>query len=115
MATVAAIDDDPRAVALARSTHRLIKALTEAIEGFRFNSGIARIYAFLNELKALPPSGASPALLAARAEARQLRPTATTSQCRPKTFPTSRVAGRGRPRRTATSSSAFLASDARRA
>jgi len=67
-ASAAAIDDDPKAVALSRSTHRLIKALTEAIEGFRFNSGIARIYAFLNELKGLPAGGATPAVLAARAE-----------------------------------------------
>ena len=63
------IDDDPRAVELVRSTHRLIKALTEAIEGFRFNSGIARIYAFVNELEGLPAAGASPALLAARVQA----------------------------------------------
>jgi leucyl-tRNA synthetase len=68
-AAAAAIDDDPRAVALVRSTHRLIRDLTEAIEGFRFNSGIARVYAFLNELKALPAASATPALLAARAEA----------------------------------------------
>ncbi len=60
---------DPKAVELVRSTHRLIKTLTEAIEGFRFNSGIARLYAFLNELKALPAAGASPALLAAREQA----------------------------------------------
>jgi leucyl-tRNA synthetase len=64
----AAAADDAKAVALTRSTHRLIKALTEAIEGFRFNSGIARIYAFLNELKGLPAAGATPAVLAARAE-----------------------------------------------
>jgi leucyl-tRNA synthetase len=62
-------DDDPRAIALVRSTHRLIKTLTEAIEGFRFNSGVASVYAFLNELRGLPASGATPALLAARAEA----------------------------------------------
>jgi leucyl-tRNA synthetase len=65
----AATGDDPKAVELTRSTHRLIKALTEAIEGFRFNSGIARIYAFLNELKGLPAAGASPAVLAARGQA----------------------------------------------
>ncbi|HEX4196920.1 MAG TPA: leucine--tRNA ligase [Caulobacteraceae bacterium] len=65
----AAVGDDAKAVELIRSTHRLIKALTEAIEGFRFNSGIARIYAFLNELKGLPAAGASPALLAARGQA----------------------------------------------
>jgi leucyl-tRNA synthetase len=60
---------DPRADALVRSTHRLVKALTEAIEGFRFNSGVARLYEFLGVLKAAPAEGASPALLAARHEA----------------------------------------------
>jgi leucyl-tRNA synthetase len=64
-----AIGDDAKAVELTRSTHRLIKTLTEAIEGFRFNSGIARIYAFLNELKGLPAASASPAVLAARQQA----------------------------------------------
>jgi leucyl-tRNA synthetase len=64
-----AIDEDPQAVALTRSTHRLIKALTEMIEGFRFNSGIARIYAFLNELRGLSAASATPAVLTARAEA----------------------------------------------
>ncbi len=68
-APAATTDDDPRAVALVRSTHRLIRDLTEAVEGFRFNSGIARIYAFLNELRGLPAAGATPAVLAARAEA----------------------------------------------
>jgi leucyl-tRNA synthetase len=43
--------------------------VTEAIEGFRFNSGIARLYEFLNLLKANPAVGASPAVLAARTEA----------------------------------------------
>jgi leucyl-tRNA synthetase len=60
---------DPRAVELQRSAHRLTKALTEAIEDFRFNSGIARIYAFVNDLEQAPAQGASPALLAARDEA----------------------------------------------
>jgi leucyl-tRNA synthetase len=60
---------DPSAVELRRATHRLVKSFTEAIEGFRFNSGIARLYEFLNALKALPAAKASPAGLAARAEA----------------------------------------------
>ena len=38
---------------LTRATHKLVKAATEAFDGFRFNSGIARFYAFLNELKRL--------------------------------------------------------------
>jgi leucyl-tRNA synthetase len=57
---------DPKAEALTRATHRLVKALTEAIESFRFNSGVARLYEFLGALKAAPAVGASPALLAAR-------------------------------------------------
>jgi leucyl-tRNA synthetase len=60
---------DPKAEALRRATHRVIKALTEAIEGFRFNSGIARLYEFLSVLKAAPAQGASAPLLAARREA----------------------------------------------
>jgi leucyl-tRNA synthetase len=65
----AAAGDDPRAVALTRATHRLIKTLTAAVEGFHFNTGVARIYEFLDQLKAMPAKDASPALLAARAEA----------------------------------------------
>jgi leucyl-tRNA synthetase len=43
--------------------------MTEAIETFRFNSGIARLYEFLNVLREHKAEGASPALLAERAEA----------------------------------------------
>jgi len=69
-ATVAAsADPDEAAQALRRATHRLTKALTEAIEDFRFNSGIARLYEFLNILKANPADKASPAVLTARHEA----------------------------------------------
>jgi leucyl-tRNA synthetase len=60
---------DPDAKALLQATHRLIKSVTESIEGFRFNSGIARLYEFLNILKAYPAAKASPAVLAARREA----------------------------------------------
>ena len=60
---------DPRATELTRATHKLIKAFGESLEGFRFNSGIARLYEFLNMLKGLPASGASPPVLAARADA----------------------------------------------
>ncbi len=63
------LDQDPRAVALTRATHRLVKAFGESLEGFRFNSGIARLYEFLNILKGLPATGATPAVLAARGEA----------------------------------------------
>jgi leucyl-tRNA synthetase len=60
---------DAKAETLTRATHRLVKALTEAIEGFRFNSGVARLYEFLGALKAAPAAEASAALLAARQEA----------------------------------------------
>ncbi|WP_293679913.1 leucine--tRNA ligase [uncultured Phenylobacterium sp.] len=54
---------------LRRATHKLIRQVTEAIDSFRFNSGIARLYEFLNLLKANPAKAASPAVLAARQEA----------------------------------------------
>jgi leucyl-tRNA synthetase len=44
-------DTDPRAQELRRATHKTIKAVTDSIEQFRFNSGIARLYEFLNILK----------------------------------------------------------------
>ncbi len=68
-ADAAAAGDDEAATAVRRATHKLIKQVTEAIDGFRFNSGIARLYEFLNLMKANPAAGASPALLAARQEA----------------------------------------------
>ena len=58
--------DDAAALAVRRATHKLIKQVTEAIEAFRFNSGIARLYEFLNLLKANPSTSTSPALQAAR-------------------------------------------------
>jgi leucyl-tRNA synthetase len=60
---------DPKAEALLKAAHRTIKAVTEAIETFHFNSGIARLYEFLNALKAAPATGGSPAVLAARQQA----------------------------------------------
>ncbi|HEX7885635.1 MAG TPA: leucine--tRNA ligase [Phenylobacterium sp.] len=54
---------------LRRATHKLVKQVTEAIDTFRFNSGIARLYEFLNLLKANPAKDAAPAVLAARQEA----------------------------------------------
>jgi leucyl-tRNA synthetase len=61
--------DGDDATTVRRATHRLIKQVTEAIDTFRFNSGIARLYEFLNLLKANPAAGASTDLLAARQEA----------------------------------------------
>ena len=62
-------DSDEAAVALRKSAHKLIGYVTDSIEGFRFNSGVARLYEFLNALRAAPAEGASEAVLAARAEA----------------------------------------------
>jgi leucyl-tRNA synthetase len=67
-------DADASAVALRKGAHRLIAFVTDSIEGFRFNSGVARLYEFLNMLKAAPAvlvdgSAASQGVLAARAEA----------------------------------------------
>ncbi len=61
--------DDPVAVELRRFTHRAIKAVDGAIEGFRFNSAVARFHEFAAMLRAHPAEGAGPALLAARREA----------------------------------------------
>jgi leucyl-tRNA synthetase len=61
-------DGDPAAaLALRRFTHRTIKAVTEALDGFRLNSAIARIYEFVGALRSAPAGGAE--ALAARREA----------------------------------------------
>ncbi|MDB5433662.1 MAG: leuS [Caulobacter sp.] len=64
-----AAGSDPKSDELRRATHKLIKAVGESIEGFKFNSGIAKLYEFLNILKGFPAEGASAAVIAARAEA----------------------------------------------
>jgi leucyl-tRNA synthetase len=43
--------------ALRRATHKAVKAVTEAIEGFRFNSAIARIYEFVATIRAARQDG----------------------------------------------------------
>jgi leucyl-tRNA synthetase len=53
---------------LRRACHRTTKAVTEAIDTFRFNSAIARLYEFVSVLKANPALNADPVLLAAREE-----------------------------------------------
>lgn len=64
-----ALADSGPALDLRRATHKLIGWVSDSIEGFRFNSGVARLYEFLNILRAAPAAGASDAILAARAEA----------------------------------------------
>ena len=44
--------DPAAAQTLQRATHKTIKAITEGFDGFRFNSAIARLYEFVNTIKA---------------------------------------------------------------
>ena len=43
--------DDPANASLVRETHKAIKAVSEGIDGFRFNSAIAKLYAFLATIR----------------------------------------------------------------
>jgi leucyl-tRNA synthetase len=61
--------NDADAVTLRRATHKTIKAVTDGLDSFRFNTSIARLYEFLGALKAAPAEGATPGVLAARHEA----------------------------------------------
>jgi leucyl-tRNA synthetase len=61
--------DAESAAELHRATHRTIKAVTDALEAFRFNGAIARLYEFLNALKAWPIETSGPAVIGARREA----------------------------------------------
>jgi leucyl-tRNA synthetase len=53
---------------LSRITHRTTKAVTEAIEGFRFNSAVARLHEFVRALRDTPPVEGDLAVAAARLE-----------------------------------------------
>ena len=44
---------------LRRATHKTIKAVTDAIEGWRFNSAIARLHAFVGVVRQHPAAGAA--------------------------------------------------------
>jgi leucyl-tRNA synthetase len=46
----------PEALALRQATHRTIAAMTEDLEKFRFNKGVARMYEFVNVLSDFRPS-----------------------------------------------------------
>jgi len=48
--------DPAAALVLRRTTHRAIRAVTDAIEGFRFNSAVARLYEFVAALRACTAS-----------------------------------------------------------
>lgn len=60
--------DDGSASGLIKATHKAIKAVTEGVEGFHFNAVIARLYEFLNTLRAAKTEGASAALIEAKRE-----------------------------------------------
>mgnify|MGYP002778929073 CR=1 FL=1 len=60
---------DASALTLRRAAHKTVKAVTEQLEGLRFNTAIARLYMFMGVLKAHPAEGAGPALRSAREEA----------------------------------------------
>ncbi|MGH6987104.1 MAG: leucine--tRNA ligase [Caulobacteraceae bacterium] len=42
------------ALALRKTTHLAIRSVTEAIEGFRFNSAVARLHEFVGSIRAIP-------------------------------------------------------------
>jgi leucyl-tRNA synthetase len=46
-----AVTDEAATVALRRATHKATKAITESIEGFRFNSAIARLYELVTAVR----------------------------------------------------------------
>jgi leucyl-tRNA synthetase len=49
---------DPAAnAALLKETHKAIKAVSEGVEGFRFNSAIAKLYAFLSAVRDAKAAG----------------------------------------------------------
>jgi leucyl-tRNA synthetase len=49
--------DPARETELRRATHKVIKAVTDAIEGWRFNSAIARLHAFVGVVRQHPEAG----------------------------------------------------------
>jgi len=59
---------------LRRETHKAIKAVTEGVEGFRFNSAIAKLYGFLSTLRAHAGAGGKARREALSAFARLIAP-----------------------------------------
>ncbi len=53
--------DDSATRELRRATHKAIKAVTESIEGFRFNSAVARLYEFVAAVRNARAAAVSPA------------------------------------------------------
>ena len=63
----AATDAAGAALDLRRAAHKAVAAVTDAIEGFRFNAAVAQIHDFVNALR--KADGEDDAMLGARAEA----------------------------------------------
>ncbi|CAN5218511.1 leucine--tRNA ligase [soil metagenome] len=64
----------PANASLVRETHKVIKAVSEGVEGFRFNSAIAKLYGFLGTLKAHDGAGGTARKEALSALARLIAP-----------------------------------------
>jgi leucyl-tRNA synthetase len=60
--------------ALIRETHKVIKAVSEGVEGFRFNSAIAKLYAFLATVRDAKDAGGAAKREALSALARLIAP-----------------------------------------
>ena len=66
--------DEAQNTALIRETHKAIKAVTEGVEGFRFNSAIAKLYAFVATIRDHDKAGGEARLEALSALARLIAP-----------------------------------------
>ncbi len=64
-----AIDAEGPALALRRTTHKTIKAVTDGIDSFRFNVAVAQIHEFAGALKEAEKHAEAPGMTLARAEA----------------------------------------------
>jgi leucyl-tRNA synthetase len=60
--------------ALRRETHKAVKAVSEGVEGFRFNAAIAKLYAFVAVIRAHAEAGGEARLEALSALARLIAP-----------------------------------------
>jgi len=70
----AAAGDAAANAALVRETHKAIKAVSEGVEGFRFNSAIAKLYAFLATVRDAKGAGGEAKRQALSALARLIAP-----------------------------------------
>ncbi len=66
--------DQAADAALVRETHKAIKAVTEGVEGFRFNSAIAKLYAFVATVRDHDKAGSEARREALSALARLIAP-----------------------------------------